>query len=231
MKVRIKFAKTGAMKFIGHLDVMRYFQKAIRRAGLDAAYSEGYSPHMIMSFAAPLGVGLTSQGEYFDLVLNSATTSEDMIQRLNGAMAEGIQVLSLVQVEDGKASKAMSLVAAADYFVTFREGKEPCADWESRIADYYAQERIPIVKKTKRSEMEVDIKPMIQEMRIYNHGVFLRLATGSANNLKPELVMEGFGTFVGQSLEPFAVQTERLETYAEQEGSLIPLADLGEIIG
>lgn len=231
MKVRIKFAKTGAMKFIGHLDVMRYFQKAIRRAGLDAAYSEGYSPHMIMSFAAPLGVGLTSQGEYFDLVLNSATTSEDMIQRLNGVMAEGIQVLSLVQVEDGKASKAMSLVAAADYFVTFRAGKEPCVDWEGRIADYYAQERIPIVKKTKRSEMEVDIKPMIQEMCIYNHGVFLRLATGSANNLKPELVMEGFGAFVGQPLEPFAVQTERLETYAEQEGSLVPLADLGEIIG
>ena len=51
MKVRIKFAKQGAMKFIGHLDIMRYFQKAVKRAGLDAAYSEGFSPHMIMSFA------------------------------------------------------------------------------------------------------------------------------------------------------------------------------------
>ena len=54
MRVRVKFAKTGAMKFIGHLDVMRYFQKALRRAGMVVAVSEGFSPHMIMSFAAPL---------------------------------------------------------------------------------------------------------------------------------------------------------------------------------
>ena len=60
MKVRIKFRKQGVMKFIGHLDVMRYFQKAIRRADIDIAYTEGFSPHMILSFAAPLGVGLTS---------------------------------------------------------------------------------------------------------------------------------------------------------------------------
>ena len=52
LKVRVKFAKQGAMKFIGHLDIMRYFQKAIRRADIDVAYSEGFSPHMIMSFAA-----------------------------------------------------------------------------------------------------------------------------------------------------------------------------------
>ena len=77
------------MKFIGHLDIMRYFQKAIRRAGIDIAYSEGFSPHMIMSFAAPLGVGITSTGEYFDMEVKSAATSEDMKNRLNEAMVEG----------------------------------------------------------------------------------------------------------------------------------------------
>ena len=64
MKIRIKFSKQGAMKFIGHLDTMRYFQKAMRRADVDIRYSEGFSPHQIMSFAAPLGVGLTGCGEY-----------------------------------------------------------------------------------------------------------------------------------------------------------------------
>ena len=59
------------MKFIGHLDMMRYFQKAVRRAKIDIRYSEGYSPHQIMSFAAPLGVGITSDGEYFDIVIQS----------------------------------------------------------------------------------------------------------------------------------------------------------------
>lgn len=62
MKIRIKFRKYGVMKFIGHLDMMRYFQKAMRRAEIDIAYSEGFSPHQIMSFAAPLGVGITSDG-------------------------------------------------------------------------------------------------------------------------------------------------------------------------
>ena len=60
MKVRIKFSKEGPVKFVGHLDTMRYFQKAIRRANLPVAFSGGYSPHMIMSFAAPLGVGTES---------------------------------------------------------------------------------------------------------------------------------------------------------------------------
>ena len=67
MKIRIKFRKYGTMKFIGHLDVMRYFQKAIRRAEVNIRYSEGFSPHQIMSFAAPLGVGITSEGEYVDI--------------------------------------------------------------------------------------------------------------------------------------------------------------------
>ena len=60
------------MKFIGHLDMMRYFQKAVRRAKIDIRYSEGYSPHQIMSFAAPLGVGITSDGEYFDIEVNES---------------------------------------------------------------------------------------------------------------------------------------------------------------
>lgn len=71
MRIRIKFKKYGAMKFIGHLDMMRYFQKAMRRAEIDICYSEGFSPHQIMSFAAPLGVGITSDGEYLDIEVNS----------------------------------------------------------------------------------------------------------------------------------------------------------------
>ena len=67
MKLRVKFAKYGALKFIGHLDVMRFFQKANRRAELDMSYSTGFSPHQIMSFAAPLGLGLESNGEYMDI--------------------------------------------------------------------------------------------------------------------------------------------------------------------
>lgn len=88
MKVRVKFRKYGPVRFIGHLDVMRFFQKAIRRADLDIAYTAGYSPHQIMSFASPLGVGLESNGEYMDIELNTVSTSQDMIDRLNHASVE-----------------------------------------------------------------------------------------------------------------------------------------------
>ena len=92
MKIRIKFRKTGIMKFIGHLDVMRYFQKAIRRADVEICYSGGFSPHQIMSFAAPLGVGITSNGEYVDIEVNSTGTTAEMMKRLNDVMTEGFEI-------------------------------------------------------------------------------------------------------------------------------------------
>ena len=98
MKVRIKFAKAGHMKFVGHLDTMRYFQKAIRRAELPVAFSGGYSPHMIMSFAAPLGVGTTSLGEYFDMELTETVPTKEIEDRLNAVMAEGVSICSARQV-------------------------------------------------------------------------------------------------------------------------------------
>ena len=86
MKARIKFKKYGALRFIGHLDVMRFFQKAIRRAHIPIAYTGGYSPHMIMSFANPLGIGITSEGEYFDIELKESISSAEAVSRLNAVM-------------------------------------------------------------------------------------------------------------------------------------------------
>ena len=80
MKIRIKFRKYGVMRFVGHLDIMRYFQKAMRRAKIDICYSEGFSPHQIMSFASPLGVGITSDGEYLDIEVNSTNCTEESIR-------------------------------------------------------------------------------------------------------------------------------------------------------
>ena len=150
MKIRIKFAKTGVMKFVGHLDVMRYFQKAIRRAELPIAYSEGFSPHMLLSFASPLGVGISSTGEYFDMVLAEDMKTDEIVKRLNATMVEGMEVLSARHVPDGKASKAMSLVAGADYLVQFREGKMPEIDLETKVPVFFALPQIEIMRKTDR---------------------------------------------------------------------------------
>lgn len=98
------------MKFIGHLDVMRYFQKAIRRAEVNIRYSEGFSPHQIMSFAAPLGVGITSKGEYVDIEVLDTENSKKMVDRLNAVMSEGFEILEYKLLPDD-AANAMSIVA------------------------------------------------------------------------------------------------------------------------
>lgn len=224
MKLRIKFAKSGPMKFIGHLDVMRYFQKAIRRAGIDIAYTEGFSPHQIMSFAAPLGVGLISEGEYLDIQVHHAAESGRMTARLNQVMVDGMRVLSVKRLPK-ESKNAMSIVTAADYRISFYKG---CPDG---FAAFMAQKELPVTKRTKKSETVLDIRPLIYEYRVDSDSIFLRLATGSASNLKPELVMETFAAFSGRAWDPFSCQICRLELYmgTPQEG-FVSLESLGENI-
>lgn len=131
MKVRIKYTKSGSMKFIGHLDVMRYFQKAVKRAGLDIAYSQGFSPHQLMSFAAPLALGVTSEGEYFEAEFNTLVTSEEFVRRFNEQMVEGMRVNDVVLLPEG-AKKAMSIVCASDYIVTICNGNDDASEMKKK---------------------------------------------------------------------------------------------------
>ena len=276
MKVRLKFQKYGAMKFIGHLDVMRYFQKAFRRAGYDSEYSKGFNPHQIMSFAAPLGVGLTSDAEYVDIGLNSCDDADIMVKRINEVMSVGFYVTGFhilsEPIENEKRITAMSLVASADYHVSLKDGYtlEDASDgilaadrFREEFLDFYKKKDITIQKKTKKSEKDVNIRPMITMVSLdeteYKAGlrdclvisseplndeksyflktdsraetyennikVYMQLDTGSAVNLKPELVMEAFCNEKGMAYNPFAWQVHRLETYTRDEmtGKLIPL--------
>ena len=232
MNIRMKFKKNGCMKFIGHLDIMRYFQKAIRRADIDIAYSEGFSPHMIMSFAAPLGVGLTSEGEYVDLQVHSCASSKAAVDALNSVMVDGMEVVSFKLLPEN-VKNAMASVAAADYFVNWREGYAP-EGWEEKFLAFLQKEEMLIVKKTKRSEAEVDLKPMLYKAELRDGGIFMQVACGSVNNLKPELVMGAFAKDAGMELAPFALEVCRVEVYAdlgdETTKKLVPLEELGEDI-
>ncbi len=274
MKARIKFQKYGAMKFIGHLDIMRYFQKLFRRAEIDNEYSKGFSPHQIMSFAAPLGVGLTSDGEYLDVQLLSSDESSVMIERMNAAATEGLHITGfwplLDPIENQRVITAMSLVASADYLVSLKDGYSlgdigSQKEFKELFETFLAQTEIIIDKKTKNSEKAVDIKPMVSlaafdkqeyERKLaelkqpitsisrtnpikghalltesvadsYESGIlaFLQVDTGSAANLKPELVMEAFCQYRNIPYEKFAWQVHRLEVYTRDadSGKVIPL--------
>ena len=228
MKVRSKFSKIGRLKYIGHLDVMRFFQKAIRRAALDVSYSEGFSPHMLMSFAQPLGVGLTSEAEYFDLDLISASSSAEMIRLLNEQMPPEIRVLSIVRIPEDKANKCMSLVSAADYSIRFENSD--ILSYRDAIEKFLSADEINIVKKTKRSETLTDIKPLILRSGFSGGELQLMLAAGSVNNLNPRLVLTAF--FDSQRLYPDSIRPviHRRELYALTDDGYTPLDRLGEEI-
>lgn len=235
MKIRIKFSKHGNMKFIGHLDIMRYFQKAIRRAEIDIVYSEGFSPHQKISFAAPLGVGLLSEGEYMDIEVHTSKPSQEMIKALNAVMAEGIEIISYKLLPENS-KNAMSLVAAADYMLQFRETYKPedFKSFQQTFLEFINQPELRIIKKTKKGEHVLDLKPLLYAAKVQGENIFLCISTGSSDNIKPELVMETYYHYIGQVMPKFAFQVTRLEVYANmgnnEERKLVPLESFGKDI-
>ena len=102
-------------------------------------------------------------------------------------MSEGMRILDFRQIPEEKASNAMALVAAADYRIRFREGYEPDLDWKKLYTAFLEQPSISIIKKTKKSETELDIRPLIYKSHLEGDSIFVRLSSGSAANIKPEL--------------------------------------------
>lgn len=228
MKLRIKYSKTGVLRFIGHLDCMRLFQKAIRRAGLDISYSKGFSPHQIISFAAPMPLGMTSEGEYFDAEFNSVTTSADMISRLNATLPEGVRVFDIVILPE-QAKPSMAVVSASDYLIYKNEETEMdfVSELKKEVRDLIDRDEIIVMKKTKSKEEPADIKPAIYDISVRDDGIYMLLASGSGYNLKPELVIMALCSHCGIEYDRYDYMIHRLETYMGEKDNLLPLKEAG----
>ena len=215
MKVRIQFSKHGVVKYIGHLDVMRYFQKALRRADIPVKYTGGFSPHQVISFAQPLGVGVESESEYFDMELDREDDLQAMKERLNASMAD--------------AKNAMASIAAASYEVRFREGMEPAFDLSAEIEALLKQSTIPYVKQTKKNEIEVDLKQGIYTLSAEKDKkdhwiIYMTVDASSGGNIKPSTILEVLYKRAGDILPPFALAITRMEIFAKNDsGHLMPL--------
>ena len=229
LKLRIKYTKTGVLRFIGHLDVMRFFQKAIRRAKLSVAYTKGFSPHQIISFAAPMPLGMTSEGEYFDGEFDLVTSTEDMLKRLNETMPEEIQVLDIVELPDD-AKPSMAIVTASDYYIYLNDEavSDVFKELTPKLSDFYNENHLEILKKTKSKEVMTDIKPLIYDIKPYKDGIYMLLASGSRDNLKPELVILALCEYAGISYNRYDYMIHRLETYMGDKDNLLPLSAAGK---
>jgi len=225
IKIRLKFRKYGAMRFIGHLDVMRYFQKLIRRSGIDVAYSEGFHPHQIMSFANPLGVGMMSEGEYVDITLNSAVSSDDIVRRLNEQNVEGFEIMAAVRLPE-EVKNGMASVSKADYRIDFINPDKIPSDLDAITCSFFSQEEILIEKKTKKGSKIINLKNSIHELKSQDGSIFMKVNAGSSENIRPEMVLCAIYDHANRPLEEFSYRMTRLEQYDENDMSLLTMGEV-----
>lgn len=214
MRIRIRFARNERVKFLGHLDIMRSFQRAFNRAGVAMIYSEGYSPHQKMNFAQPLGVGVLSSGDYLDAEIEDGQDIGAVREALSEQMGEGFEVLSCGILEEN-AEKCMAAVRYASYIITVNEGAVPS------ISQFTEAEQVIASKKTKSGEKDTDIRPLVISMESCGNDITMIVCAGSNNNLKPELVMQVLCSQCGITYERSSFSVRRLELYAE---GYIPLS-------
>ena len=218
MNIRIRFGKEGMLRWIGHLDVLRTFQKIFRRAGIPMVFSKGYSPHPVMSFALPLGLGLSSEGEYLDAAVEDGADPEAMLAALRAATAAELPVYSL-RVLPEKAENAMASVGGAVWKATLPENM-PAERAKTALKAILGREAIILPKKTKTREIELDIRPMIHEAAVEGGAIVMTLAAGSRANLAPEMVLDLLAKELGAESEDFSWQIRRMDLLDHELRSL-----------
>ena len=205
----LKFTKDGKMRYIGHLDLMKIFQTAIRRSRLPIAYSMGFNPHQRISFAMPLPVGVESICEHVELLLDKPAD----IMVLKNFLPNRLVPLTGWDIPEN-AQSPTAAAAAADY----RIETEEAADIENRINEITASREVLILKKTKKGEAMVDIKPNIVDLK-YSGGGFVTMRI--MGNLNPYHVARLFCENINK------LKIIRTEMYgfkqASDENKLVPL--------
>jgi len=224
---RLKFTKGDEVKFIGHLDIMRMFQRANKRAKLPMAYSQGFNPHQILSFASPLTLGSSSEGEYGDFELSEKIEPKAMIDALNQELPDGVKVLDGVLIS-GKTDSAMASIDGALYEI-YPDGQITPEKLTELLPQYLEQKEIFVTKKTKRSDGLADIRQDIFSLENSSKDGKTKLklfcASGSRRNLKPEPVIQSIYEFAGLPFDRYAIHYHRVELYRTHEEKLVGLAE------
>lgn len=237
-KIRVRFSKHGAVRYIGHLDVMRYFQKTIRRAKINVSYSGGFSPHQIMTFAAPLGVGQESEGEYMDLGIEDEIPDTAHIKdALNESSVPGIRILSVKLLPDD-AGNAMASVFASSYEVTFAADKKALCPDKEKMAELLQKasqlDHMIYHKETKKTSRDIDLKEFIYDIGLKEDEsdiptIYMTVNSSSADSIKPAFVMEFICSLADITLPVNSLRITRLDMFtADDNGKMISLGDIGE---
>lgn len=229
MRYLIKFTKEADIKFVAHLDLMRTIQRIIRRSELPVDYSKGFNPHMALSIAQPLSVGVYSEGEYMDVVLKEEVDTDEIIDRLNKSSVNAIKFLNAIKIEVipnvKKVPQAMALIDAARY--TIKMHYKDLTNFEEEMKSLLNKESWIMTKRSKKGVKEVDIKPMVHELKywIKDDEVVLNvlISSGCREHLAPDLLVKLIQENTTNFDEEAFVEIKREEMYFMKEDALVPL--------
>jgi len=191
IKYRFCYAKFGDAKYISHLDLIRMFSRAFKRAGIPLTHSEGFNPHPKMAIGLPLSVGLTSECEYMDAELDRAISADD-VSALNASLPMGISISAAAERLVG--TKKLADIRWATYKVTLHDG----AVSQDALDAFMARADVVVEKKTKRKVSDTDILPDIAALIVSKDGTVLTMtvSAGASYNIKPELVLLAMRTYI-----------------------------------
>lgn len=222
MRAMIRFAKRPRLRFISHLDLQRFFQRAVNRTGLPIAWSQGFNPHPVMSFGSALALGWTSDYEVIDIKLSAPMGRKRTEDAMRAALPEDLPVLEVRMVDD-RHPAPMALVKMADYRVTL-EGENAQAVL-AQIPEFMARENVSAVKKTKSGEKAINARALVVSMEPLEDGFGARLMLTERESIKPDLLVALLSDMAG--VEPPEARIHRLSLLGEDaEGNLKPLMEL-----
>lgn len=176
-----KYSKTGNLKYISHLDVLRFIQRAVKRTGLPAKYSEGFNPHMKTAFGYPLSLGTESIGEYFELEFNEHVDPEDFVSKMNKVLPKEMQIQKSMETDEQES--IMSRCAYAEYIITL-ESETIDADNLNILFNEMLETGLvyPRQKKNKKN------KTVIKDINTLDYIKYLKAERLSEGKLKVEAV-------------------------------------------
>ena len=173
--VRMIFKKGGTAKYISHLDLNRCFTRAVRRAGLDVWYTEGFNPHPYLFFPAPLPLGVSSECEMLDIKINGEMTNEEIKKRMTLDLPQGVEVLRVYDPVDDA-----SLLCAARYEIELvfdgaQEARSFCDGTKKAIADGNLKAKRPGKSGGRKVMKEINVCELVNSLNATCEGDAVRL--------------------------------------------------------
>ncbi len=195
-RLRLRFSRGEELKYVSHLDLMRLWERVLRRAGIPVAYSEGFSPHPRISLAVPLPIGVTSEAELADVVVSRAVSPFHFSQSTKPQLPAGMEVLEVQQVALA-APSLQSLARFVEYRVSVRSGGTE-EGVRSAIAATLGMEKLPWHHMRDTGPRHYDLRPLIEDLRLeeWQDGLAtlgMRLRCDSRGTGRPEQVAAALG--------------------------------------